>query len=201
MKIIKKIARFFIFILPTFYFCLRSGIKYDKTYHVVGRIRVITPSMFLGKGGSLIIGKFFKAYNTLTSNSIGVIQPCIFNISTKGSLISIGENVGISGSTINATKTIKIGNNVLIGTGCIISDTDSHPVNAFDRINDNFEAIKSSPIEICDNVFIGARSIILKGVTIGEGAIIGAGSVVSKDVPSNTIYAGNPAKFVKVINN
>ena len=57
----------------------------------------------------------------------------------------------------------------------------------------------SKPITICDDVFIGARSIIIKGVIIGQGAIIGAWSVVSKDVPPNAVYAGNPAKFYRVL--
>lgn len=57
----------------------------------------------------------------------------MFNIATSGSKIQIGNNVGISGSTINATKSITIGNNVLIGSGCLITDTDSHPLHYEDR--------------------------------------------------------------------
>jgi acetyltransferase-like isoleucine patch superfamily enzyme len=116
-----------------------------------------------------------------------------------GSKIIIGDNVGISGSTINATTTITIGDNVLIGSGCIITDTDSHPLGIEDRIRNDYSKTKSSPIVICNNVFIGARSIILKGVTIGEGAIIGAGSILSSNVPPFSIYAGNPAKFIKKV--
>ena len=55
------------------------------------------------------------------------------------------------------------------------------------------------PVAICDNAFIGAKSIILKGVTIGENSVIGAGSVVTKSVPANQIWAGNPAKFIREI--
>jgi acetyltransferase-like isoleucine patch superfamily enzyme len=201
MNHFKKIIRFFIFKTPTFLNCLRSGIPFDPTYQIVGRLWIIKPYFFLGNGGEIIIGKSFKANNKTTSNTIGIIQPCIFNISTPGSLIKFGDNVGISGSTINATLSITIGNNVLIGSGCIITDTDSHPLGTEDRINNNLNAIQSKPITICDNVFIGARSIILKGVTIGKGSVIGAGSVVSKDIPPNAVYAGNPAKFIKSINN
>ena len=92
-----------------------------------------------------------------------------------------------------------IGNNVLIGSGCLISDTDSHPIDWEDRFYDRNEKTRKAPIVIKDNAFIGARSIILKGVTIGEGAVIGAGSVVSKDVPHYSIVCGNPARVVKTL--
>ena len=152
------------------------------------------------KNGRLVIGKNFKCNNKIKSNSIGLIQPCVFNIATAGAEIVIGNNVGISGSTINATKSIKIGNNVLIGSGCLITDTDSHPIDWQDRINDNNEKTASSPIVIEENVFIGARSIILKGVTIGMNSVIGSGSVVAKSIPANCIAGGNPAKVIKYLN-
>ena len=66
---------------------------------------------------------------------------------------------------------------------------------------DYYSQTKSLPIVIGDDVFIGARCIITKGVTIGNGAVIGAGSVVTRDVPPNTIVAGNPARIVKQIEN
>ena len=58
---------------------------------------------------------------------------------------------------------------------------------------------KCAPVVIEDNVFIGARCIILKGVTIGENSVVGAGSVVTKSIPANEIWAGNPAKFIRKI--
>lgn len=98
--------------------------------------------------------------------------------------------------------------------GCTVIDNDAHSLNSFERINDvndwkrgvdenkvgfykNWEKVKSAPIKICDKAWIGFNSIILKGVTIGEGAIVGAGSVVTKDVLPYSIVAGNPAKFIK----
>lgn len=63
----------------------------------------------------------------------------------------------------------------------------------------NWDVVKSKPIKICDDAWIGMNCIILKGVTIGEGAIVGAGSVVTKDVPAWTVVAGNPAKVVKTL--
>jgi len=197
-SIIKNKIHYILNYIITFYYCFRSGIPFDKSYQFRGRIRVIKKPFYANKkSGKIKIGKSFIVNNKLTSNSIGLIQPCIFNISNENSEIIIGNNVGISGSTLNASKSIVIGDNVLIGSGCIVSDTDSHPLNLEDRINNNIHSIKSGQIIIKDNVFIGARCVILKSVTIGEGAIIGACSVITKDIPAHTIYAGNPAKFIR----
>jgi acetyltransferase-like isoleucine patch superfamily enzyme len=194
---IRRILKYIYTVLQntdSLYYCLLSGIKYNTTFRIKGKI-ILHKNTLLQKGGELILGKYFKANSTLSSNSLGVSQPVIFNISTPGSKIVIGNNVGISGSTINAMQKITIGDNVMIGSGCLISDNDSHSLDY--RYRDVASKVKAKPINICSNVFIGARSIILKGVTIGEGAVIGAGSVVTHDVPSYTIYAGNPARFVK----
>ena len=61
----------------------------------------------------------------------------------------------------------------------------------------NWDTVKKAPIRIGNDVWIGMRSIILKGVTIGDGAVIAAGSVVTRDVPAGTLYGGNPARFIK----
>ena len=186
--------------------CLLSGLPFDRTWKLSGRIVVIRRSRLSRlfhsvSSGDIIIGKKFLCANKVKANSIGLIQPCVFNVSTSKSKIEIGNNVGISGSTINATKSITIGNNVLIGSGCLITDTDSHPLHWEDRLKNDNAKTKSAPIRIEDNVFIGARSIILKGVTIGEGSVVGAGSVVSQDVPPFVVVCGNPAKIVKSLKN
>lgn len=144
----------------------------------------------------IIIGKRLTLCSDPKKNSIGVFQKVIIKALNPNSVITIGNNVGISGAVISGI-TINIGNNVLIGSGVLISDTDAHPIHP-DHRNDS-SMIKSAPIIIEDDVFIGARSIILKGVRIGRGAVIGAGSVVTKDVKAMTIVAGNPAKFITTI--
>lgn len=113
--------------------------------------------------------------------------------------IIIGEGSGISNSTIVSANQVKIGKNVLVGGNCKFYDTDFHPINMEDRLNDNIEKIKTAPIEIEDNVFIGAHCIILKGVTIGQGSVVGAGSVVTKSIPERELWAGNPAHFIRKI--
>jgi acetyltransferase-like isoleucine patch superfamily enzyme len=108
----------------------------------------------------------------------------------KKARIIIGDNVFINnGTTISAQEEIIIGNNAIIADKTIIYDTDWH---GFDG-----KKTKISPVRIGNNVWIGAKAIILKGVNIGDNSIIGAGSVVTKNVPNNSIIAGNPAKFIR----
>lgn len=191
-------------LIPTFFNCLLSGIPFDPSWCVIGRPRVIKRKWYDRvfrhlKGGSICIGKGFRCNNTVTSNTIGLIQPCVFDILEDGGRLVIGDNVGISGSTINATLSIKIEDNVLIGSGCIITDTDSHPIEYDARILSDKTKIQRAPVVIKEGAFIGARSIILKGVTIGSHSVIGANSVVTKSVPDNCIACGNPARIIKYI--
>ncbi|MBE6328076.1 MAG: acyltransferase [Bacteroidales bacterium] len=203
IAILKEIYWLFSRRIPSFWYCMCSGIGYDKTWRVEGRIYVKKRSWFakriLGRqGGYLSIGRNFTCLNKMASNSIGLIQPCMFNYSMDGAKLTIGDNVGISGSTLNCTTSITIGDNTNIGSGCLITDTDSHPIHWIIR-RENREPAPKSPIIIGNDVFIGARTIVLKGVTIGDGAVIGAGSVVSNDIPPRVIACGNPARVIKEI--
>ena len=107
----------------------------------------------------------------------------------------------MTATTIMCFNHIEIGNNVMIGVGTHIYDTNFHNINPKDRIEkkDPKDTVKTAPVIIHDNVFIGAFSIILKGVTIGENSVIAAGSVVTKSIPDNQIWGGNPAHFIKNI--
>ena len=110
------------------------------------------------------------------------------------STIEIGDSNHLSNNvTVIALERIKIGNNCLIGDSVAIYDSDFHPVAALQRKNGN--GLIASVI-IQDNVWIGSRSIILKGVTIGSNSVIGAMSLVTKSVPPNSIYGGVPAKLL-----
>lgn len=91
---------------------------------------------------------------------------------------------------IVCADSIKIGNNVAIARDVIIRDTDAH-----DIIDGKHKRTKS--VVIGDHVWIGTRAIIMKGVTIGDGAVIAAGAIVTKDVPKNSVVAGVPAKVIK----
>lgn len=127
------------------------------------------------------------------------LVPSIWGGNSK---LSIHNNVGVSSSCIWCSKSITIGNNVKIGSGCVILDTDSHSLDFNNRRipKVDFENTNRKAIVIEDDVLIGTNSIVLKGVTIGARSIISAGSVVTKDIPSDCIAAGNPCKVIKMIN-
>jgi acetyltransferase-like isoleucine patch superfamily enzyme len=146
------------------------------------------------KNSHIKIGANFVACSNPKNNTIGVFQKVIIKTCTRNAIIQMGNSVGISGATISSTSAITIGNNVLIGSGVLITDSDAHSVNP--KFRKDKSKVMSFPIVIEDDVFIGARSIVLKGVTIERGALIGAGSVVSKNVEAFAIVAGNPAKKI-----
>jgi len=111
------------------------------------------------------------------------------SVSSNAELI-IGSGYMNKNSCIRCYKRIEIGQNVKISEGVKIRDSDNHTIKGK-------EGEDTKPIIIKDNVWIGMNAIILKGVTIGEGAIIAAGAVVNKDVPAHTLVGGVPAKIIK----
>jgi acetyltransferase-like isoleucine patch superfamily enzyme len=164
------------------------GLGYDPTWRFFG-----LPHIFNARGhGRITIGRRFKAISRIANNSVGVFQPVILKC-FAGATLRIGDDVGISGSTVSATVRIEIGSRVLIGSGCLITDSDAHPVHPDGRVTGKGRV---APVMIEDDVFLGARCIVLKGVSIGQGSVIGAGSVVSRSIPPFSIAAGNPAQVV-----
>ena len=118
-----------------------------------------------------------------------------------GATFIMGKSSGMSGTLIYCSSYIKIGDYVNIGGGTRIIDTDFHSLDWKCRRVFNETNAKSAPVYIGDDVFIGTGCIICKGVSIGSRSIIGAGSVVTKPIPSDQIWGGNPAKFIRNINN
>lgn len=150
--------------------------------------------------GTFKIGENFKINSRSNSNPIGRSSKCLFVV-RENAILKIGNNVGMSGTAIVCQKEIEIDDNVKIGGNVCIYDTDFHALDPMLRQhpeNDKKNTVRKK-VTIKDNVFIGAHSTILKGVTIGENSIIGACSVITKDVPPNQIWAGNPAKFIREI--
>lgn len=157
------------------------------------------PYIMVAMGGRMSIGRNFHINNGIKGNPIGCYERCTFFVD-HGASIDIGDNVGMSQAALVSMCSIRIGDNVKIGGGTVVFTTDFHSIDPKVRASkDDAKHRKTAPVTICDNAFIGARSIILKGVTIGKNSVIGAGSVVTKSVPDRQIWAGNPARFIKSI--
>ena len=157
---------------------------------------------FLGKGGTYFKPSYIKVfgenvsidnYPTLIGASDALIQLTSWNIGDHEGEIKIGKYCLITpGVRIMSAKSIIIGDACMIAHGAYISDADWH------GLYDRAEPVgNTKPVIFEDNVWIGDSAIICKGVRIGKNSIIGAGAVVTKDVPPNSIFAGNPAKLVK----
>lgn len=175
------------------------GIEYGRNMRVQNKVYVLG-------NGEMTIGEDFSYCSGDNINSVSRNIRGSFHTMAKSAIIVIGNNVGISASCVRAMDKVVIGNNVQIGADCLIMDTDSHPQDYMQRRRD-FEMsmnreeylnlISKSPIYIEDDVWIGARCQILKGVRIGARSIVAAGSVVTKDVPADCLVGGNPAKVIK----
>lgn len=137
--------------------------------------------------GTLLIGNRVRITATIAPVELGV---------GVGGCLDIRDNVYInSGCSIAAMLSIVIGANSSIGSHVTMMDNDFHRIEP-DRRN---ELPPSAPIVLEDNVWIGVRAIVLRGVTIGEGSVIGAGSVVVHDVPPRSLAAGIPARVLRKI--
>lgn len=178
---------------------------------------------------NIIIGSRSYFINTFSlnllenaKNKITIGDKCIIGASiifeSENAEVQIGNNVYLGDCKIISRSKVTFGNDILVSWGVYFYDHDSHSLNYIDRQKDleqvlfdfenhrgnylknkNWSNVNSKPIVIKDNAWIGMEATILKGVTIGEGAIVGAHSVVTKDVPDYTVVAGNPAKVIKIL--
>ncbi len=145
---------------------------------------------------SIRLGRNVVISNELEENPAGISHRTVLCACMAGAELAIGDDVGISGAVIYAWKKISIGDRVFIGADAAIYDGDFHPLDPVKRSQFDTESIGMAPVVIESDVWIGARSMVLKGVTVGRAAVVGAGAVVTADVPSGAIVAGIPAKVV-----
>lgn len=145
---------------------------------VSGRPRVMA-------AGTMRIGNNVQIYSTLARTEL---------VAAKGATLEIGRRTLVNwGTSIVALDRVVIGDDCHIGTHCLILDNAFHEVDPDRRL----ERPPSKSVTIGDNVWLGARVIVMPGVTIGRDAVVGAGSVVTGDVPPRTLAAGVPARVVR----
>lgn len=171
-----------------------------KIYNVIYLSKHAEAQMTIGKNLVITSGESFNPLCRNIRASVCLEFPT--------SVIEIGDDTGLSSPCIWAKERITIGNRVNVGGDCILMDSDAHNLDyriraskeQIGKISKDALTAKTAPIVIEDDVLIGTRCIILKGVTIGARSVIGSGSVVTKSMPPDCIAAGNPCKVIKFIN-
>jgi acetyltransferase-like isoleucine patch superfamily enzyme len=175
---------------------MHPGVKVGAHLDAIGR-----PVLTVHSGSSITIGACVSLISKSFATALGVNHPVVLQTLKSCAQIRIGEGVGISGGTICAAEFVEIGAGSMLGANVIIADTDFHTLSPAGRSIPGHEdpSIKVKPIVIGRRVFIGANTIVLKGVTIGDNSIVGAGSVVTRSIPGNCIAAGNPCRVIRFL--
>jgi acetyltransferase-like isoleucine patch superfamily enzyme len=193
---LKKI-KYLIYSYLVKFFLLKKTVQIGDKFRLLGKTKFI-----LKPNSSLIIGNkvFIVSGNTINPLGRNIISCLRVD---EGAILKIGNNVGMSCVSIWSSKKIIIGDNVKLGGDVMIFDSDMHSLDYVERRNYETDAVnaKKQPIIIGNDVFIGTRSIITKGVQIGDRSIVASGSIVVKNIPKDEIWGGNPAKFIKKISN
>lgn len=172
-------------------FLLINGVEYGKNV----KTNLAIPKLHINKNAKHVWLGNNVTFNNYTDVS-WYCKSCIYV--NEGASFIMGDNSGMNGVLVYCANNVEIGKFVNIGGGTRIIDTDFHNLNWQFRRDPAYNLkAKTAPIIIEDDVFIGTNCIILKGVTIGARTVIAAGSVVTKDIPSDCLAAGNPCKVIK----
>lgn len=141
-----------------------------------------------------------KRHGRITTGGVCVIRPgCRLGIVGRGKEpahlhIGVGSEIG-DRTIVNVTQQVEIGDRCSISWDCDISDSDFHQV----IMHDGSRPPVTEPVIIENDVWIGSHVLIFKGVRIGQNSVVAAGSVVRRDVPPNSLVAGNPARRIAEI--
>lgn len=167
-----------------------QGIRWGRCWRIWGM-----PVIQRHRGSQITLGDRLWLRSWRKSNPVLPHSPVVLATRSSTAKISVGDDVGLTGTVLVATDQILLGDRVLIGSNTIIVDTDFHARDPMARCS-TIDSGSSLPVEIGDDVFVGMNCLILKGVRIGKGSVVGAGSVVAREIPPGVIAAGNPARVV-----
>jgi acetyltransferase-like isoleucine patch superfamily enzyme len=174
----------------------------------------VPPNVVFGEGFYCESAQVFRFLKNKTDRAlvfgdhVSVYGGCSFSLGANGQC-TVGDFTLLNGALVMAEERIEIGSHCLISWNVGIADSDFHPLEPAQRIVDSHALapffknrparpkIRTAPVIIGDNVWIGMNAVILKGVTIGENSVVAAGAVVTKSVPPNVVVAGNPAVVTK----
>lgn len=164
------------------------GLKWGKGWRIFGM-----PIIQRHRHSTIALGDGVELRSWSGTNPIAPNHRVVLSTRSAGASLRLGCHCGLTGAVIVATESVEIGDRVLLGSNCVVIDTDFHPVDLVQR-RQRFQSLDSQPVFIDDDVFVGMNCLVLKGVSIGKGSVIGAGSVVTGDIPSGVVAAGNPAR-------
>jgi acetyltransferase-like isoleucine patch superfamily enzyme len=174
----------------------------------------IPPNVDFGEGFYCESAQVFKKmlsnkpHAVVFGDHVSVYAGCSFAIQRNGHC-TVGNFTLLNGAIVMSEELVEIGSHCLISWGVGIADSDFHPLEPAQRLIDSQALapffknrpprpkLKTAPVKIGNNVWIGMNAVILKGVSIGDNSVVAAGAVVTKSVPANTIVAGNPAIEVR----
>jgi acetyltransferase-like isoleucine patch superfamily enzyme len=174
----------------------------------------IPPNVIFGEGFYCESAQIFRHLKSkalravVLGDHVSCYAGCSFAVGVNGTC-TVGDFTLMNGALVMAEERIEIGSHCLISWNVGIADSDFHPLAPAQRIIDAHALapffkdrpprpkLRTAPVIISDNVWIGMNAIILKGVTIGENSVVAAGAVVTKSVPANVVVAGNPAAVVR----
>jgi len=163
------------------------GASVGRRFRVRGPLR-----FYCHPNGRIRIGDDCRVQSGFAGNPVGGGSRMAIWVGPRGRL-EIGDRVGLSNSTIVCMDAVSIGDDVYLGGGSGVYDTNFHSMDAEERSRPRNRGVRTAPVAIRRRAFVGGHTLVLKGVTVGEEAVIGAGSVVRSSVPAGEVWAGNPA--------
>jgi acetyltransferase-like isoleucine patch superfamily enzyme len=146
--------------------------------------------------GAIRIGRDCRIQSGFGGNPVGGDSRMAIWVGPSGRL-TVGDRVGLSNSTIVCMRSVLIEDEVFLGGGSRVYDTDFHSLDPAERARPGNPGVRTAPVAVRRRAFVGGHVVLLKGVTVGEAAVVGAGSVVRSDVPGGEVWAGNPAGLVR----
>ena len=149
----------------------------------------------------IILGEGVTIRNALEENPAGITHKCALVACEPGARLEVGDHVGMSGVVLHCAREIVIEAYVNLGAGVKVYDTDFHPLGWRERRIHDKKCIRTAPVRICEDVWIGAGATILRGVTIGARSIVGAGAVVTRSIPPDSVAVGVPARVIQSLPN
>lgn len=175
-------------------FLVNNGVETELGYVTLHGLPVIRKH----PGSKIKMGKNVVLISHPTVNSAGINHPVIIATFSADAEVILEDKVGMSGASINCVSRCEFKEGAMLGANANVWDTDFHPIDPEKRAHQtSVRDAETAPIIIGKNVWIGANTTVLKGVTIGDNTVVGTMSLVNKSLPSNSICAGIPAKKIR----